>query len=359
MILRIFFVKKILKTLEKHGFEAYIVGGAVRDFVLGRKTNDFDIATNALPMELVGIFGPLSGKNEYGSYHIKYKGINVDITTYRKVEIYQKGHLATINYANNLLEDAKRRDFTMNAIYENKKGIKIDPYDGLKHLKEKRIVCIGDPQKRFLEDPLRILRAIRFAAVYQFSLEDDIKEAIILLRHHLKEISMFNKKKELDRIFLANGFDLLKEYYLDEVLDLEYDNITYVPDLVGLWAQVKTNENYCFEKAFKNELKKVQKVINCGTMNVVDLYQNGLYVSLVCADILKLDRQKIEVQYSHLPITRRKEIKLSPEEIPQIVGCERKQISFYLTKLTEAILTHKVKNKRKDLINYLEKMKGE
>ena len=125
-------VKNILKEIEKNGFEAYIVGGFVRDYVLLKKTNDIDIATNALPKDLVSIFGTPKRSIEYGSYHMKEGGYNIDITTYRTEEAYENGRLEKVVYSNSLLEDARRRDFTMNSMYMNKNEEIIDLLNGRK-----------------------------------------------------------------------------------------------------------------------------------------------------------------------------------------------------------------------------------
>ncbi len=349
-------VKNILKTLEKNGFEAYLVGGAVRDYLLNRKTNDFDIATNALPSDLVKIFGSPLKQIEYGSYNLQQKGLNIDITTYRVEHNYNNRH-PKISYSQNLLIDAKRRDFTINAIYLSKNNSKIDPYNGIEDIKKKKIVCIGNPLEKLVEDPLRILRTIRFASVLNFKIDEDLSKAIFLKKEEVLTLSKERIKKELDAIFLANGFALLKHYELDKLLDLNFDNLVYVSDLAGLWAQVKTSTNYPLEKEVKNNIKIITNIINCGTINAYDIYENGLYLIYVCSSILKISKKEIDNMYHKMPIKSSKDLKINGKMVHQITNCEEKEIKNILKEVTELILNNKLKNNRKQIIKYLERRK--
>lgn len=347
-------VKNILKTLEKNGFEAYLVGGAVRDYLLGRKTNDFDIATNALPSDLIKIFGSPLKQVEYGSYNFKQKGLNVDITTYRIEHNYTNRH-PKISYSQNLLLDAKRRDFTINAIYLSRNNSKIDPYNGIEDLKNKKIVCIGNPLEKLEEDPLRILRAIRFASLLNFTIDDTLNKAIFAKKECLLNLSKERIKKELDGIFLANGFTLLRYYELDKLLDLDLNNIVYVSDLAGLWSQVKTNTNYPLEKEVKNNIKIITNIVNCGKIKPYDIYEYGLYLIYVCADILKINRKKIDSMYHKMPIKNFKDLKVNGKIVGLVTNCENNEIKVILKEIEQLILDGKLKNNRKQIIKYLER----
>ena len=346
-------VKNILKTLEKNGFEAYLVGGAVRDYLIGRKTNDFDIATNALPSDLIKIFGsPL--RMEYGSYNIKQKGLNIDITTYRVEHNYVNRH-PKISYSQNLLLDAKRRDFTINAIYLSRNNSKIDPYNGIEDIKNKMIVCIGDPLEKLEEDPLRIMRAIRFASLYNFKIDEKLSKAMFLKKECVLSLSKERIKKELDGIFLADGFELLKYYELDKILGLNFDNLVYVSDLAGLWSQVNGRENYPLEKELKNRIKIITKIINCGTINSYDIYLHGLYISYVCADILKINRREIDSIYRKMPIKSSKELKVNGKIVGLITNCENNEIKVILGEVERLVLDGKLKNNHRKIRKYLER----
>ncbi len=357
MFLTNLLVKNILKTLEKNGFEAYLVGGAVRDYLLNRKTNDFDIATNALPSDLVKIFGSPLKQIEYGSYNFKQKGLNIDITTYRIEHNYNNRH-PKISYSQNLLLDAKRRDFTINAIYLSKNNSKIDPYNGIEDLKNKKIVCIGNPLEKLVEDPLRILRAIRFASLLNFTIDENLSKAIFAKKNELLTLSKERIKKELDTIFLANGFELLKYYELDKTLDLNFDNLVYVSDLAGLWAQVKTHTNYPLEKEVKNSIKIITNTINCGTIRPYDIYKHGLYLNYVCAQILKISKKQIDTIYHKMPIKSSKDLKVNGKIVLMITNCENHEIKEILNEIEEMILAGELKNNRKQIIKYLERRKA-
>ncbi len=348
-------VKNVLKTLEKNGFEAYLVGGAVRDSLLGKKTNDFDIATNALPSDLIKIFQVSKNLGQYGSINILQQGINIDITTYRLEMDYLKRHPTNITYTNNMLLDVERRDFTMNAIYENRHGEKIDIYNGIEHIKAKKIVCIGDAFVKLKEDPLRILRAIRFAIKLDMQLDENLKKAIIQNRKEILSLSKERIKKELDGIFLANGFWLLKEFHFDELLNITLDNICYVHDLAGLWAQIPEFSNFPLEKELKTNIKKINNILKCGTITPWVLYKNGFYVSVVAAGILNVERKKVMAMYRKLPIKTRQDIKISPMLLQKVTNCQNQEIGQIFTDLEKKILDRTLKNKPRDLIRYLER----
>ena len=170
-------VKMIIEKLENSGFEAYIVGGFVRDNLLKKQSFDVDICTNAKPKDLVNIFKVKQRANNYGGFNFKIKRFNIDITTYRKEKKYDKRHPVEIEYVNNLFDDIKRRDFTINAICLDKNDKIIDILDGQKDIKEKLIRSIGSANEKFVEDPLRMLRAIRFATILDFNIEKNTLEA--------------------------------------------------------------------------------------------------------------------------------------------------------------------------------------
>ena len=179
-------IKNIFSIFKKNGFEIYLVGGAVRDFLLGKNPKNFDFTTNATPKQIQSLFPNSFYNNAYGTVSIPLEIDNlsslqktiVEITPFRKEEDYTDfRHPEKIEWAKTLEEDLARRDFTINAIaYDGKKII--DPYYGQKDLKEKIVRCVGDPDKRFTEDALRLLRAIRFASQLGFLIEEKTRKAI-------------------------------------------------------------------------------------------------------------------------------------------------------------------------------------
>ena len=186
------------KTFKEHGFQIFEVGGSVRDELLGLEVYDFDFATNATPEEMMKF---LSDANDtfakYGC--IKYKGEHgrAEITTFRVEESYDDfRHPNRIRFVKSLEEDYKRRDFTINAIYKDINGKLYDPSNGVEDLKNKTIRFIGDPETRIKEDPLRILRAKRFANKLGFEIEGKSLKAMEKLQYLLEKLNPDKVKEE-------------------------------------------------------------------------------------------------------------------------------------------------------------------
>jgi len=219
-------VKGVIERFQKNNFEAYIVGGCVRDFLLEKKPQDWDIATNAEPEEIQKVFPKTFYKNKFFTVTVqitdKESGIKeVEVTTYRSESKYSdKRHPEEVKFAETLEEDLSRRDFTVNAMaIELKEKTKIiDLFGGKKDLKNKIIRTVGDPQKRFSEDALRMMRAIRFAAQLGFKIEKTTREGIKTNSDSLKIISKERIRDEFLKIIeskkAAEGIDLLRELNL-------------------------------------------------------------------------------------------------------------------------------------------------
>ncbi|MCK5123569.1 MAG: CCA tRNA nucleotidyltransferase [Candidatus Pacebacteria bacterium] len=220
----------VIEKLEKNGFEAYVVGGCVRDFLLGKKPNDWDITTNAAAEEVQKIFPENFYNNKFGTVTVINKNTkdeslkNIEITTYRIDANYSdKRHPDEIKFTPKLEEDLARRDFTVNAIAVKVKSRKlrvesykiIDLFGGQKDLESKIIRAVGDSDKRFNEDALRMLRAVRFAVQLGFEIEKDTSEAIKKNSALLKFVSQERIRDELEKIILSNkpseGIELLRK----------------------------------------------------------------------------------------------------------------------------------------------------
>ncbi len=201
-------IDKIIKLFNDHKKEIYVVGGATRDLLLGLTPLDYDLTTNALPHEIETILKGYKvdkrGKH-FGSYSLVIDNLSIQITTYRK-EIYSKVHYPSkVVFTDKLEEDLERRDFTINAIcYANNKLI--DKFDGLGDLENKLIRLIGDKALRFKEDPLRILRAIRFAIDFDFQIEKETLAHLKLNVPLISELSSNLLNKEIDKIDLIKHF---------------------------------------------------------------------------------------------------------------------------------------------------------
>ena len=199
-------LKNILLKIIDNGFEAYIVGGYVRDFLLGYESTDIDICTNALPKNLIEIFdGDNISVSSYGSIKLRSNKYNVDITTYRKEISYINGKLSEIEYINDIETDIQRRDFTINALYMDIDGNIIDKVNGKQDINDKIIHVIGDINKKFKEDPLRILRALRFKITLGFDLDNEIVEYIHNNKNEIIKISNQRKKEEINKMLVSKN----------------------------------------------------------------------------------------------------------------------------------------------------------
>lgn len=175
--------KLILDLMHQNGFECYMVGGCVRDLLLGKKPSDYDFATSALPNEILECFSDYKTYNvgiKFGTVCVLINGNKFEITTYRSDGNYLDfRHPNKVNFTRNLQEDLKRRDFTINAIaYNEEKGI-VDLFDSICDLKNGIIRCVGNPNERFNEDALRILRALRFSSKFNFTIDEETSKSII------------------------------------------------------------------------------------------------------------------------------------------------------------------------------------
>lgn len=230
-------VETIVKKLQAAGFEAYIVGGCVRDLLIGREPGDWDVTTNAKPEEIQKIFIDAFYENKFGTVGVKTKNKDpklavVEVTTFRKEEKYtDKRHPEAIEFVSSLEEDLKRRDFTINAmalkIRNSKLEIRnksktqnsnyeiIDLFGGQEDLKKKLIRAVGEPKERFSEDALRLMRAVRIATELGFSIEPKTKSAVQENAELIKAISKERIRDELAKLVMSKepkrGLELLHE----------------------------------------------------------------------------------------------------------------------------------------------------
>ena len=192
----------LLERIEAEGFEAYFVGGSVRDSLLDRKISDVDIATSALPQELKQIFPRTADIGiEHGTILVIYQGIPYEITTFRSESGYSDHRRPDrVDFIRSLSEDLKRRDFTMNAIAMDRKGKLIDPFHGQEAINKKQIITVGEPSERFGEDALRLMRAIRFVSQLGFAIEKETLSAITSMPHLLGKIATERKLAEFEKM---------------------------------------------------------------------------------------------------------------------------------------------------------------
>ncbi len=355
-------VLELLKKINSYGFKSYIIGGFVRDYLLGIKSNDIDVATNATPKELKNMFPDSVVPNEdYGSVIVFVNGLKIEITTFRKeIDYIDNRHPAKIIYIDNLYDDLLRRDFTINTICMDENGQITDYLNGQKDLEEKIIRSVGDPVKKFSEDVLRILRAIRFATILDFDLDKEIIIAIAKCKHLLNKLSYNRKKEELDKIFSSSnakkGIKLLIDLGLDKELELERLNkIKNTSSLIGIWSILNVCDKYPFNSNEKELINNVNKVIKLNNLDMNTLYKYGLYVNSVAGEIKGINIKDITKEYNNLKIKSRSEIDISSDTIMEIL---KKEPGSYLKDvyddLENMIIHGKLANNENSIKKYLE-----
>ncbi|WP_303836650.1 CCA tRNA nucleotidyltransferase [Ruminococcus flavefaciens] len=209
--------EKILTELEDHGFEAYMVGGCVRDSILGRLCNDVDITTNALPEQMLAVFSGykvIPTGIKHGTVTVLCGGESFEITTYRiDGEYTDHRRPDEVRFTADIADDLGRRDFTVNAVAMDRHGNIVDPFGGRADMDAGIIRCVGVPQERFSEDALRILRAVRFSSQLGFAVDKATADAVHGMREQLADISRERVRDELDKLICGeNAVNVLLEY---------------------------------------------------------------------------------------------------------------------------------------------------
>lgn len=352
-------IMNILNKLSDNHHESYVVGGFVRDYLLGNETYDVDIATNYLPKDVKEILG-LSNSNEdnYGVIKIKDSIYNYDITTFRSNEVYENRKPVNYRYTMSINEDVLRRDFTINALYIDSKGNIIDLVDGRKDLENRVIRVIGDISSKLAEDPLRILRAIRFASILDFELESNLYTFIKQNKILISTLSYQRKKEELDLIFKGNserGIKLIKELDLSDALGIKIpDDIVYSSDLYGIWAQLEISDEYIFSQKELTLIESIKKIISYGIIDNVVLYQYGLYPSIIAGEILGQYRSFVSEIYTRLPIYSSKDIQVTGDDIMNILNIKPGEIiKNIIYDLEIRILNNEILNEKDAIKEYL------
>lgn len=199
------FVVKVLLRLEDSGYEAYAVGGCVRDMLIGRKVNDYDVCTSARPEETLRLFpNSIPTGIKHGTVTVRSEGHFIEVTTFRSDGDYTDSrHPDNVQFLDSIEGDLSRRDFTINAVAADIRGNIIDPFDGIADMQRKIIRCVGDPEKRFSEDALRMFRAIRFSAQLGFVIEENTYSAIIDLMQNANKLSAERVRDEIQKILLS------------------------------------------------------------------------------------------------------------------------------------------------------------
>ncbi len=354
---------KFIKEICDHGFTAYIVGGFVRDYILKVESNDIDVATNAKPKEIKEIFeNSCLPSEDYGSVTVMKWGIRFEVTTFRKEISYVNNRKpAEIQYIDDLYQDLLRRDFTINTICMNFEGEIIDFLGGQDDLEAHVIRTVGLAKERFEEDCLRILRAVRFATILDFQLDDSVIAAIKEKKYLLKNLSYYRKKEELDKIFTSSkaslGIQLLLQLGLDKDLELErLGEITKTDSLIAVWSILDVVDKYPFSNNEKSLIKEINEARKLNNLDPMALYRYGLYANSVAGYIKGLDKKKIAESYQNLVIHSRKDLDITTEEILSFL---KRKPGNYLKDiycdLEHEVLYRRLPNQKQEIFAYLQK----
>ena len=351
---------EVLAKFHEHGYLAYIVGGYPRDFLLGIKTLDIDICTNAKPKEIIDIFNTEYVSDvDYGSVKVIYKKYKFDVTTFRKDIKYEDNRKPVkIKYVSELKKDLLRRDFTINTICIDKDGNLIDLLDSKKDIDNKIIRTVGNPRHKIKEDSLRILRAIRFASILGFDIDDKTKFYIKKYGFLLRKLSGSRKKEELNKIFSSKNKEIGRKLILDLGLDkyLGLDNLNDIvlcDDIVGIWSQLKLSVDYPFSKLEKDSIKNIREMLN-SEIDKYSIYKYGLYVSTVVGSIEGISYSNINKIYDNLKIKSKKDIAIKVDDIVKITGKEPgSYLKEIISDLEMLIVNEEIDNSYDSLSKYI------
>lgn len=232
----------LINILNRAGFEAYAVGGCVRDSVMGKEPDDWDITTNASPKQVKKLFRRTVDTGiQHGTVTVLIGKTGYEVTTYRIDGEYEDNrHPKQVTFTKSLKEDLKRRDFTINAMaYHPKEGL-VDLFDGLGDMNRKCIRCVGNPRERFSEDALRIMRGVRFSAQFGYTIEEKTKQAAGELSGNLKKISAERIRVELVKLLVSPNPDYLRAAY-----ELGITKIV-LPEFDVCMATPQNNPHHCY-----------------------------------------------------------------------------------------------------------------
>ncbi|MBT2690037.1 CCA tRNA nucleotidyltransferase [Bacillus sp. ISL-47] len=385
----------VLNKIESAGYEAYFVGGSVRDFLLDKEIADVDIATSATPEEMKSIFSKtLDVGIEHGTVVVLFNGIPYEVTTFRtEAEYLDFRRPSEVQFIRSLEEDLKRRDFTMNAIAMDRNGQLIDPFAGKKAIEDRVIRTVGNPEERFTEDALRMMRAVRFFSQLSFDIEKSTYEALSSLAHLLQKIAVERKLAEFEKLLAGkNRMKALKIIgetglyrYLPQMSAFQrqlFSSADYHADMLTveeMWGflvclfGINHSAAESFLKGWKLPVKKIRKIrsilkwIRFRSGNEWDgysLYQAGKESFLSAERIrnvlqqtdLKRNTESLIELYNSLPIKQSSELQLTGYDLMDWFGKPPGAwIRAELEKAETAVLKGELKNSNESIREWLMK----
>ena len=254
-------VRRIIKTIEDNGYEAYAVGGCVRDSILGRNPDDWDITTSARPEQIKSFFKKTIDTGiKHGTVTVMMNHTGYEVTTYRIDGEYKDGrHPESVEFSAKLVDDLKRRDFTINAMAYNESNGFVDEFNGIEDLNNHVIRCVGNPIERFSEDALRMMRAIRFSAQLGFDIDSKTYAAIVELAPAIRQVSMERVQVELAKTIMSDNPFYVKQY---EQTGLLRENLSYMDEILS--GKLVKNAMAMLKYAPKSTVLRYAAIFNMG-----------------------------------------------------------------------------------------------
>lgn len=254
-------VRRIIKTIEDNGYEAYAVGGCVRDSILGRNPDDWDITTSARPEQIKSFFKKTIDTGiKHGTVTVMMNHTGYEVTTYRIDGEYKDGrHPESVEFSAKLVDDLKRRDFTINAMAYNESNGFVDEFNGIEDLNNHVIRCVGNPIERFSEDALRMMRAIRFSAQLGFDIDSKTYAAIVELAPAIRQVSMERVQVELAKTIMSDNPFYVKRY---EQTGLLRENLSYMDEILS--GKLVKNAMAMLKYAPKSTVLRYAAIFNMG-----------------------------------------------------------------------------------------------
>lgn len=380
----------ILELIEEAGYEAYFVGGSVRDYILGRTINDVDIATSATPQEIKRIFPNTADIGiDHGTVLVITDTGTYEITTFRTESGYSDFRRPdAVKFVRSLTEDLQRRDFTMNAIAMDKTGKIIDPFNGKRDLAQKRIITVGNPHERFHEDALRMMRALRFISQLDFELDQETFDSLKENAQNISEIAVERILVEFEKLVAGSNkikaFSLLLESGLYQYLPLFSSKKDHLMDLLNLplhqlnaaeiWSiiMIHTKDQEIEEalRAWKLPLKTIRnvqrtiKLVKSKEPSAIDVFQAGHGITVQAAKVraalnagnVSDAEENAHQRYNELIIKQMSDLAVTGTDL--LIWHQEKPgpwVKEYLEKILKAVLNEELRNDKEEIKRWLVK----
>ena len=330
-------VSTILAKLQESGYEAYIVGGCVRDALLGREPNDWDITTSALPMDVKRIFVKTVDTGlQHGTVTVLAGGKGYEVTTYRVDGVYEDGrHPKTVTFTPSLREDLQRRDFTINAMAYREPGVLVDLFGGQKDLADGVIRAVGDPVQRFSEDALRILRAIRFGAQLGYRIEDETLRAASELAVNLRKISAERIRVELEKTITSDHPALLRTAHEAGITAM------FLPEFDQCMETRQNNPHHCYTVG-EHILKSMELIRNDRILRLTMLLHDVGKPACLTTDEQGIDHfyghQEVSASMAQAILKRLKYDNDTIRKVVKLVRCHDMQIRLTAPAVRKAVV---------------------